>query len=144
MAQRAQISECLLTGVRALDALTPLGRGASFLVIGPDGSGKTTLAVDAMLGQVGSGVHCVYASTTNTHQQLQQLADRLAAAGAMSNTAVVAAPPHASLGEKYATICAAAAIGGVRAGCLAINAIVLLYYVLNVDGAATRGYNNHI
>jgi F-type H+-transporting ATPase subunit alpha len=60
------------TGVKALDTLTPLGRGASLLVIGPHNSGKTTLAVDAILGQRASGVKCVVASTTLTAQQLEQ------------------------------------------------------------------------
>jgi F-type H+-transporting ATPase subunit alpha len=60
------------TGVKAVDTLTPLGRGASLLVIGPHNSGKTTLAVDAILGQRASGVKCVVASTTLTAQQLEQ------------------------------------------------------------------------
>jgi F0F1-type ATP synthase alpha subunit len=62
------------TGVKALDTLTPLGRGASLLVIGPHNSGKTTLAVDAILGQRASGVKCVMSSTTLTAEQLE---DRL-------------------------------------------------------------------
>jgi F-type H+-transporting ATPase subunit alpha len=57
--------------VKALDTLTPLGRGASLLVIGPNNSGKTTLALDAILGQKGSGVRCVLASTTLSAQQLE-------------------------------------------------------------------------
>lgn len=59
-------------GVKALDTLTPLGRGASLLVIGPHNSGKTTLAVDAILGQRSTGVKCVMSSTTLSAQQLEQ------------------------------------------------------------------------
>jgi hypothetical protein len=58
--------------VKALDTLTPLGRGASLLVIGPHNSGKTTLAVDAILGQRSTGVKCVMSSTTLSAQQLEQ------------------------------------------------------------------------
>lgn len=65
---------CPPAGVKALDTLTPLGRGASLLVIGPHNSGKTTLAVDAILGQRASGVKCVMSSTTLTAHQLE---DRL-------------------------------------------------------------------
>lgn len=54
-----------------MDTLTPLGRGASLLVIGPHNSGKTTLAVDAILGQRSSGVKCVMASTTLSEKQLE-------------------------------------------------------------------------
>jgi F0F1-type ATP synthase alpha subunit len=51
MKSREQIGEALVTGVRAVDALTPVGRGSSLLVVGPAGSGKTALARDAVLGQ---------------------------------------------------------------------------------------------
>lgn len=55
---------------QALDVLTPLGRGQSMLVAGPRGSGKTQLCIDAILGQRGSGVRCVYAATNCTPAQL--------------------------------------------------------------------------
>ena len=59
MKGREQVCEALMTGVKALDVLTPLGRGASLLVVGPRGAGKSRLAEDALLGQKGSGV-CVF------------------------------------------------------------------------------------
>jgi RecA/RadA recombinase len=62
---------CCCTGVKALDTLTPLGRGASLLVIGPGGSGKTTLALDAVQTQAAAGVRCVMACTTLTPVQLE-------------------------------------------------------------------------
>lgn len=55
MAGREQISEPLVTGVRAIDALTPFGRGASLLVIGPKGAGGEAVGEDAILGQRGAG-----------------------------------------------------------------------------------------
>jgi F-type H+-transporting ATPase subunit alpha len=63
----------VVAGVKALDALTPLGRGASLLVIGPNDSGKSQLAVDALLGQVGGDVRAVLAATTMSAQELQQV-----------------------------------------------------------------------
>jgi hypothetical protein len=69
------------TGVKALDALTPLGRGASLLVIGPNGSGKSQLAVDALLGQVGGDVRAVLAATTMSPQELQQVVQVSSGAG---------------------------------------------------------------
>lgn len=59
--------------VQALDILTPLGRGASLLVIGPHSSGLSSLAVDAILAQRSSGVKCVIAMTSATAQQLQKV-----------------------------------------------------------------------
>ncbi len=53
--------------------LTPLGRGASLLVVGPNSSGKSTLALDAIIGQVGTGVKCILSSTSRNEQQLQEL-----------------------------------------------------------------------
>lgn len=53
--QREQVNEGLQTGVRALDLLTPLGRGASLLIIGPNDSGKSSVVEDAVLGQIGTG-----------------------------------------------------------------------------------------
>lgn len=52
MDNREQIAEALLTGVRAVDALTPIGRGQAQLVAGPVGSGKSQLCIDAVVGQV--------------------------------------------------------------------------------------------
>eukprot|EP00775_Hariotina_reticulata_P002752 gene2752-3047_t len=111
MKNREQITESLFTGVKALDTLTPLGRGASLLVIGPNNSGKTTLALDAILGQKGSGVKSVLASTTLPAQQLAARLKELEAADCLENTAVFFAAPDAPLGTKLATIMAAAAAG---------------------------------
>ena len=52
-------------GWQAVDVLTPLGRGQSLLVAGPSGSGKSSLVLDAILGQRDTGVRCIYASTVH-------------------------------------------------------------------------------
>jgi F-type H+-transporting ATPase subunit alpha len=91
--------------------LTPLGRGMNFLVIGPHGSGKTSLGVDAVLGQSDTGVKCIYASTANTEVELEKVMSLLKEQRALSNVAVIAASPEAPVGEKLATICAACSLG---------------------------------
>ncbi|KAI8466349.1 MAG: alpha subunit of mitochondrial F1F0 ATP synthase [Monoraphidium minutum] len=121
MAAREQIFESLSTGVKALDILTPLGRGASLLVIGPRGAGKSALGLDALLGQAagggggggegGSGVKCVFASTSQSLEDLHSAVEALEAGGALGNTAVFAAPADAECGTKLATLFAAAAAG---------------------------------
>eukprot|EP00882_Tetradesmus_deserticola_P005439 GHRQ01005723.1.p1 GENE.GHRQ01005723.1~~GHRQ01005723.1.p1 ORF type:complete len:668 (+),score=308.35 GHRQ01005723.1:398-2401(+) len=112
MKNREQITESLFTGVRGLDTLTPLGRGASLLVIGPNNSGKTTLALDAIQGcQRDASIRCVLASTTLSAKDLERRLKDLDAAGCLSSTAVFFADPNAPLPAKLATLMAAAAAG---------------------------------
>jgi len=111
MMNREQVTEPLLTGVKALDVLTPVGRGCSMLVIGRKGSGKAALVEDAILGQRGTGVGVVLASINRTREELLALASRLEAAGALGHTAIVSAEPDAPLGKKFATLCTAYSIG---------------------------------
>ena len=61
MEARSQICEALTTGVKGIDALTPLGRGQCLLVLGAAGSGKSTAVVDAVHAQAAAGVRCVIA-----------------------------------------------------------------------------------
>lgn len=111
MKNREPITESLFTGVKAVDTLTPLGRGASLLVVGPKGSGKTSLVEDAMLGQLKSGVRCVYAATGVSEEQVTRTYQSLKANGAMAGTTIVWVPPEAPLGERYAALCTACSLG---------------------------------
>ncbi|GBF87937.1 ATP synthase subunit alpha [Raphidocelis subcapitata] len=112
MKAREQIAESLSTGVKALDILTPLGRGASLLIIGPPGAGKSAAGLDALLGQAGpGGVRAVYASTSQDGAALAAAVETLDHGGVLQNTAVFAAPPGADAGAKLATLFAAAAAG---------------------------------
>lgn len=110
MDSREQIAEALTTGVRAIDILTPLGRGQAQLLTGPHGSGKTLAAVDAILGQAGAGVRCVYASVGQTAERQQAAIRALQDGGAMAYTIVVAAPEGAPLGRQYGSLCAALSV----------------------------------
>lgn len=110
MGSREQITEALITGVKALDILTPLGRGQALQVSGPKGSGKTQLCLDAILGQQGTGVRCVYAAVGCTGDQLSRTVAQLEEHKAMEYTTVVAAPSDRSLGEQYAAMLTACSI----------------------------------
>ncbi|PNW77022.1 hypothetical protein CHLRE_10g419050v5 [Chlamydomonas reinhardtii] len=126
MKNREQINESLLTGVKGLDILTPLGRGASLLVIGPGGAGKTRLALDAIMAQAafygggssgaavappGGVVRCVLALAGRPDSEVQAIVSELRSSGALANTAVVTAGESAPLAHQYAAMCAACSIG---------------------------------
>jgi F-type H+-transporting ATPase subunit alpha len=91
MNSREQINQPLMTGVKAFDILTPLGRGQAQQIVGPQGSGKSQLCIDAVIGQRGAGVRCVYAAVGSTHEQLQRTVGLLRQHGCMEYTTVVAA-----------------------------------------------------
>jgi F-type H+-transporting ATPase subunit alpha len=104
MESREQITEALVTGVKSLDILTPLGRGQALQVSGPKGSGKTQLCLDVILGQQGAGVRCFYAAVGCTSDQLSRTVAQLEEHRAMGYTTVIAAPSDRSLGEQYAAM----------------------------------------
>jgi F0F1-type ATP synthase alpha subunit len=110
MDARAQILEPLHTGVKGIDALTPLGRGQCLLVLGGPGSGKSTATLDAVLAQAGTGVRCVIAAVGCDPSSVRAAAATLAAKDALGHVTIVAAPAGAPLGERYVALCAAAAI----------------------------------
>ena len=94
-----------------MDALTPLGRGQALLVTGAAGSGKTSLVLDALLGQRGTAVRCVYAAVGQSQEEQERTMRLLRMKGALGNTTMVAALPSASLGHKVATLASALALG---------------------------------
>jgi F-type H+-transporting ATPase subunit alpha len=110
MEARSQICAALTTGVKGIDALTPLGRGQCLLVLGAPGSGKTTAALDAVLAQASSGVRCVVAAVGCQPAAVRAAAEALARKDALGHVTIVTAPAGAPLGERYVALCAAAAI----------------------------------
>ena len=111
MESREVIAEPLLTGVKSLDVLTPLGRGQALQVAGRRGAGKTALCIDAVLGQAGAGVRCVYAAVGSTAEQLERTVAALRDTGCLRYTTVVAATGDRPLGEQYAAMLAACSVG---------------------------------
>src|SRR5690606_10406926 len=88
---RKPVSEPLQTGIKAIDALIPIGRGQRELIIGDRGTGKTAIAVDTILNQKGQGVVCVYVAIGQKASTVASVVQRLTDAGAMDYTIVVSA-----------------------------------------------------
>jgi F-type H+-transporting ATPase subunit alpha len=88
---RQPVSEPLQTGIKAIDALIPIGRGQRELIIGDRGTGKTAVAVDAIINQRGKDVICVYVAIGQKNSTIAGVVQRLTDAGAMGYSIVVAA-----------------------------------------------------
>ncbi|MGI8548999.1 MAG: F0F1 ATP synthase subunit alpha, partial [Gemmatimonadaceae bacterium] len=85
------VKEPLQTGIKAVDAMIPIGRGQRELIIGDRGTGKTAIAIDTILNQKGTGVICVYVAIGQKASTVATVVERLRAAGAMDYTIVVSA-----------------------------------------------------
>ena len=86
---RKSVHEPLATGIKAIDALVPIGRGQRELIIGDRQTGKTTVAMDAIINQKGNGVSCVYVAVGQKESTVAQIVRRLEEHGAMEYTIVV-------------------------------------------------------
>lgn len=89
--ERRAIHEPLQTGIMAVDAMTPIGRGQRELIIGDRQTGKTAIAIDAILNQRDTGVKCIYVAIGQKISAVAGLVERLRAAGALAYTTVVVA-----------------------------------------------------
>jgi len=88
---RKSVHEPLQTGLKAIDAMVPIGRGQRELIIGDRQTGKTAVCIDTILNQKGQDVICVYVGIGQKASTIAQVVDRLKRAGAMDYTIVVAA-----------------------------------------------------
>ena len=86
---RQSVKQPLMTGIKAIDSMIPIGKGQRELIIGNRQTGKTALAIDTILNQKGKDVICVYCSIGQKNSSLAQIVSRLKRAGAMSYTVVV-------------------------------------------------------
>ncbi len=91
IAGRQPVDEPLQTGVKAIDAMTPIGRGQRELIIGDRKTGKTAIAIDTILSQKGQGVICVYVAIAQKESTTAAIVEVLRKYGAMDYTIVVAA-----------------------------------------------------
>src|SRR5215210_3960347 len=91
IADRQPVDEPMQTGIKAIDAMTPIGRGQRELIIGDRKTGKTAIAMDAILSQKGQGVICVYVAIGQKESTTAGLVDTLRRYGALDYTIVVAA-----------------------------------------------------
>ena len=108
---RKPVHEPLQTGIKALDAMTPIGRGQRELIIGDRKTGKTTVAIDTILNQKGQGVKCIYVAIGQKGSTVAQTVETLREAGAMEYTVVVTAPAADSAPFKYLAPYAGCAMG---------------------------------
>jgi len=88
---RKNVHEPLQTGIKVIDALTPIGRGQRELIIGDRKTGKTTLAIDTIINQKGKGVYCFYVAIGQKRSTVVQVYETLRKFGAMEYTTIVAA-----------------------------------------------------
>ena len=119
MVDRSKVNEPLQTGIKAIDAITPIGRGQRELIIGDRQTGKTAIAIDTIINQKvnwDSGdpqrqVKCVYVAVGQKGSTIAQVRQSLEDAGALEFTAIVAAPASDPAGFKYIAPFTGSAIG---------------------------------
>ncbi|MBO2456518.1 F0F1 ATP synthase subunit alpha [Actinomadura violacea] len=117
--QRQSVKEPLQTGIKAIDAMTPIGRGQRQLVIGDRQTGKTTVCVDTIInqkeawetGDPAKQVRCVYVAVGQKGSTIANVRRSLEEAGALEYTTIVAAPASEPAGYKYIAPYTGSAIG---------------------------------
>jgi F-type H+/Na+-transporting ATPase subunit alpha len=108
---RQSVKQPLQTGIKAIDALIPIGRGQRELIIGDRQTGKTAVAVDAIINQKGQGVICIYVAVGQKESKIAQIVGRLEEAGAMEHTIIVVAGASDPASLSYIAPYAGTAIG---------------------------------
>jgi F-type H+-transporting ATPase subunit alpha len=117
--QRQSVSEPMQTGIKAIDALTPIGRGQRQLIIGDRQTGKTAIAIDTIInqkefwetGDPSKQVRCIYVGIGQKGSTIAAVRDSLESAGALEYTTIVAAPASDPAGYKYLAPYTGSAIG---------------------------------
>jgi F-type H+-transporting ATPase subunit alpha len=107
---RAPVTVPLQTGIKVIDALIPIGRGQRELILGDRQTGKTAIALDAIINQTGTGMVCVYCAIGQRSAAVAGVIAGLKTAGAMGHTVVVVAEGNAVPGLRYITPYAATTI----------------------------------
>lgn len=116
---RQEVREPLQTGLKAIDAMTPIGRGQRQLIIGDRKTGKTAIAIDTIINQKGNWesrdpkqqVRCIYVAIGQKGSTVAEVRGTLKAAGALEYTTIVHAPASDPAGYKYIAPYAGSAIG---------------------------------
>jgi len=107
---RAPVTVPLQTGIKVIDALVPIGRGQRELILGDRQTGKTAIAVDTMINQLGAGVVCVYCAIGQRASAVAKVVAELKKSGAMDQTVVIVTEGNDPPGLKYIAPYAATAI----------------------------------
>jgi F-type H+-transporting ATPase subunit alpha len=98
---RQSVNQPVQTGLKAIDAMVPIGRGQRELIIGDRQTGKTAVAIDAIINQKGTGVKCIYVAIGQKNSSIASVVRRLEEHGAMAHTIVVAAAAAESAAKQY-------------------------------------------
>jgi F-type H+/Na+-transporting ATPase subunit alpha len=101
VAERQPVHEPMQTGIKAIDAMTPIGRGQRELIIGDRKTGKTAVAIDAIVNQKGKGVKCFYVAIGQKDSSVALVIDALEKNGAMEFTTVIVAGASAPAPLQY-------------------------------------------
>ncbi len=109
--KRKPVKEPMQTGIKVIDAMTPIGRGQRELIIGDRKTGKTSVAIDTIMNQKGLGVKCIYVAIGQKGSSVAETVRALEEAGAMEYTVVVNAPAADPAPFQYLAPFTGAAIG---------------------------------
>ena len=101
IAGRQPVKQPVQTGIKAIDAMIPIGRGQRELIIGDRGTGKTAVAIDTIINQKGGDVICVYVAIGQKASTVAGVVQKLADSGALDYTIVVTASAAAPAPEQY-------------------------------------------
>jgi len=98
---RKSVDQPVQTGLKAIDAMVPVGRGQRELIIGDRQTGKSAIAIDTIINQKGTGVKCIYVAVGQKNSTIAQVVRKLEEHGAMEHTIIVAAPAAESAALQY-------------------------------------------
>ncbi|PQJ94862.1 F0F1 ATP synthase subunit alpha [Chromatium okenii] len=98
---RQSVDQPVQTGLKAIDAMVPVGRGQRELIIGDRQTGKTAVAIDAIINQKGTGVKCIYVAIGQKNSSIAALVRKLEEHGAMAHTIIVAAAAAESAAMQF-------------------------------------------
>ncbi|SEP96198.1 F-type H+-transporting ATPase subunit alpha [Ectothiorhodospira magna] len=108
---RKSVDQPVQTGLKAIDAMVPIGRGQRELIIGDRQTGKTAVAVDAIINQKGTGIKCIYVAVGQKASSIANVVRKLEEHGAMDHTIIVAATASDSAAMQYIAPYAGCAMG---------------------------------
>ncbi len=98
---RKNVHEPLQTGIKAIDAMTPIGRGQRELIIGDRRTGKTAIAIDTIINQKGQNVKCFYVAIGQKQSSIAQVVEKLTQMGAMEYTTIIVASASMNASLQY-------------------------------------------
>jgi F-type H+-transporting ATPase subunit alpha len=109
--ERQSVSQPVQTGLKSIDSMVPIGRGQRELIIGDRQTGKTAVAIDAIINQKGTGVTCVYVAVGQKASSIANVVRKLEEHGAMAHTIIVAASASDSAAMQFLAPYAGCAMG---------------------------------